>query len=407
MRAAARRIEGCRPADRATFVLFALFLFVTPVDAQIWGSAGFDLWTLPAGAESATQSPINSRGEVSGWIFREALRPEALIFRRGSVTPLGYLERGPESKGYGINDRGEVTGIARTGWDRNRAFHYSADSVDLKMADLGALGSASHGYAINDAGVVTGYTADREGYDRAFRADRAGMRNLGTLGGTFSYGVDINGRGQVAGWSRTAEADMPFHAFRFSDTADGRGEMRDLGTLGGSYSYGYAINDAGMVAGYSRTREGSDHAFRYTDDANGGRGGIKDLGAMEGVASFGYGIDRSGRVVGKSQGRFGENLVHHRATFWEGDIGFFLEAVVQDGWRFTELRGISDDGRYMLAQGSHTSYNGAAYEGLVVLEDRAPVGTVTPEPVSMALLGTGLAGLAAARRHRKRRAALP
>lgn len=41
--------------------------------------------------------------------------------------------------------------------------------------------------------------------------------------------------------------------------------------------------------------------------------------------------------------------------------------------------------------------------GLVTTFETTPVDTVTPEPVSMALLGTGLAGVAAVRRRRRRR----
>ncbi len=48
-------------------------------------------------------------------------------------------------------------------------------------------------------------------------------------------------------------------------------------------------------------------------------------------------------------------------------------------------------------------YNHAAPMGLVTTFETTPADTVTPEPVSMALLGTGLAGVAAVRRRRRKR----
>lgn len=50
-----------------------------------------------------------------------------------------------------------------------------------------------------------------------------------------------------------------------------------------------------------------------------------------------------------------------------------------------------------------TPGSGADYAGRMTLTVTGPDSTVTPEPVSTALLGTGLAGVAAARRRRKRR----
>ena len=49
-----------------------------------------------------------------------------------------------------------------------------------------------------------------------------------------------------------------------------------------------------------------------------------------------------------------------------------------------------------------TPGGGADYAGRMTLTVTGPDNTVTPEPVSLALLGTGLAGVAAARRRRKR-----
>jgi probable HAF family extracellular repeat protein len=39
--------------------------------------------------------------------------------------------------------------------------------------------------------------------------------------------------------------------------------MRDLGTLGGAFSYAYGINDFSQIVGWSQLGDGSSHAFVY------------------------------------------------------------------------------------------------------------------------------------------------
>ena len=56
------------------------------------------------------------------------------------------------------------------------------------------------------------------------------ITDLGTLGGTFSFGVGINNRGWVAGFS-TLPGDLNQHAFLWRN-----GKITDLGTLGGPNS---------------------------------------------------------------------------------------------------------------------------------------------------------------------------
>src|SRR5947199_10434111 len=74
-----------------------------------------------------------------------------------------------------------------------------------------------------------------------------------------------------------------------------QGYVIDLGTLGGTHSYGYAINDNGQVVGYSRLPgDTSYHAFLWSG------GSMTDMGTLGGKSSYAYGIDNSGRVVGKS-----------------------------------------------------------------------------------------------------------
>src|SRR5213593_3245299 len=64
-------------------------------------------------------------------------------------------------------------------------------------------------------------------------APAATIYNLGTLGGTDSYGQAINAGGQVVGYNDTV-GEPPQHAFRYTGTPGSGGVMSDLGTLGGT-----------------------------------------------------------------------------------------------------------------------------------------------------------------------------
>ncbi len=84
--------------------------------------------------------------------------------------------------------------------------------------------------------------------------------DLGTLGGTFSFGGGINEEGWVNGES-TLSGDQFQHAFLWRD-----GVMVDLLTLGGPNSAsGYALNDAGVVAGGSEISALNPLGYQFCD----------------------------------------------------------------------------------------------------------------------------------------------
>ena len=70
--------------------------------------------------------------------------------------------------------------------------------------------------------------------------------------------------------------------------------MRDLGTLGGPWSYAFAVNDIGWVTGQSVTADGYERAFLHTGSS------MVDLGDFGGRSSIGLAIDVKGQVVGRA-----------------------------------------------------------------------------------------------------------
>jgi probable HAF family extracellular repeat protein len=124
--------------------------------------------------------------------------------------------------------------------------------------------------------------------------------DLGTLGGTNSYGYGINASGQVAGWSDIT-GDGGDHAVVWTGTA-----LTDLGTLGGSFSKAYGINSLGDVIGISTTAgNASTHAFLYTggtmfdlNDLILPDSGITNLGIPNGGVNDPYGnINDFGQIA--------------------------------------------------------------------------------------------------------------
>ncbi len=224
-------------------------------------------------------------------------------------NPCGF---GYDSAATGISNTNYVVGWADTdgGVIRaflvhpvNNAFVQVVNGGNTLLIDLGTIGGSdpvSSATAVNDKGQVTGYsytiTADGKSAYRAFlltpqdtNADglpdtwfvpgAAGqnmlMTSIGTLGGTNSWGRDINASGAIVGESDMIAPNGGYftHAFLYAN-----GTMTDLGTLRTDPTQGYsaasAINDAGVVVGWAENDKRERRAFLYKD------GRMQDLNSL-------------------------------------------------------------------------------------------------------------------------------
>src|SRR4051812_16856133 len=129
------------------------------------------------------------------------------------------------------------------------------------------------------------------------------VTDLGTLGGSESFANTLNAGGQVSGASFML-GDASYHTFLWKPTtANGAsGTKTDLGTLGGSQSFGNALNASGQVTGESATTgNASDHAFLWKPATPGGATGtMYNLGTLGGTNSHGYILNATGQVTGDS-----------------------------------------------------------------------------------------------------------
>ena len=184
-----------------------------------------------------------------------------------------------------INNAGQMAGFMRVPGGAHAFLYTDGDVRDLRT--LGGTYSLVSG--MSDNGMVTGYSAlalDRS--SNAFIYANGTMRDLGTLpGGSTSGAASINNFGQVAGAADTGTNE------RHAVLADSRG-MRDLGTLGGKHSSATGINNAGHVVGYSSLGgdELATHAFLYRD------GVMTDLGDLGGIGSYAQGINDRDQILG-------------------------------------------------------------------------------------------------------------
>jgi probable HAF family extracellular repeat protein len=183
------------------------------------------------------------------------------------------------------------------------------------VTDLGTLGgSNSFGLGINNAGQVAGYAyTTGNAAQHGFQYSNGSMTDLGSLGGTYSSGISINNTGQITGSAYTA-GNTAQHAFLYSN-----GGMADLGTLGGTTSVGFGISNAGQVTGYAYTTGNTaQHAFLYSN------GSMTDLGTFGGTYSQGNGINNVGQVTGYAT--TSGNAAQHAFLYSNGsmtDLGTF------------------------------------------------------------------------------------
>lgn len=211
-------------------------------------------------------------------------------------------------------------------------------------------------------------------------AARLQPRSLGTLGGTFSQGLGINGRSEVAGI-----ADLPSGELRGFVWRSGAG-MQTIGTLGGANSVANGLNDRSEIVGESELRPGSDasRAFIWSET-----GGMNSLGTLGGRHSSAAAVNNRREVVGASELRDGTA----QAFLWVAGRG--MRRLGTLGGPNSSAADINDDGVVVgaadLPDGSFHAFRWTAARGM---EDLGTLGGALSEAVGISQTGeiTGIAG---------------
>jgi probable HAF family extracellular repeat protein len=313
--------------DLGTFGGPKSFFFSAPV-VQSVSNRG----TVAGGADTGLSDPYSpSFFSPDGHILH------AFKWKNGTLTDLGTLPGGYSSTSYWANDRGLIMGASQNGLIDPISGVPDASAVvwekDGEIIDLGTLGgSFSFGNAMNNRGQVVGlalntvpdqYSMVGLGTEaHAFIWQDSHMEDLGTLGGPDSWAATVNERGQVAGWAFTNSTPNPVTNIPTQDPFlwDKDTGITDLGTLGGTVgvtgsfggSGGRAINGRGQVVGTSNLAgDLTHHPFLWD------KGSLIDLGTLGGDNAEAYWINDAGAVVGRADVPGSQS---HHAFLWEKGV---------------------------------------------------------------------------------------
>ncbi len=342
-------------------------LELTALESRLAPAALYNLQWLgtvsPTDNFSSAQG-INDKGQVVGdsWLQDSSGIPsqeKAFSWAPGSSpVSLGTLN-GNASYAWAVNNNGVITGkyhypVSSPGTTAGGGYYewafVDSNGTPSPIPGLASIGMMSVAYGLNDNNVVVGNAdvPNSAGQSEAFTFDGKTVHFLGTLGGKWSYGMDINNAGVVAGFADTGQnpTTQPgvyvsrYHAVLWSPA----GVIQDLGTFG-TDSYAYRVNDAGQAVGSSIGSDGFYHPFLW----DGTR--MIDIVGLGGNGEA-LSINNKGQVVGDSG-----NWLGSTAFLYENGSVIDLNTLVaplalQPGDRLMRANDINNLGQ-IVGYGSH------------------------------------------------------
>jgi probable HAF family extracellular repeat protein len=321
---------------KSTLPIFALIVWAHSTVAQIYMATPLPFTVgRNVGRDSQGGTPINNAGQIIGFGANGAGNFDGFVYGNGMLTTLGS-----SLIPIAINESGQITGTSEASAS-NIGFLYS----NGRLTTLGTLGgyyephnripvNYSFAHSINARGQVIGRSSSPDEGEAPFFYDNGKLTALKI--GNSAMAHAINDAGSITGEFFATPGQ--FHAFLYRN-----GTVTDLGTLGGSQSFGNAINRADQVTGTADTANGGPRdAFLYAE------GAMTNLGSLYGGGGAGYAINNGGQVVGLSRGNSSGALAQTSATMWSGtkiiDLNATLAHPLPDNESLVQAIGINDRG---------------------------------------------------------------
>jgi probable HAF family extracellular repeat protein len=246
-----------------------------------------------AGSTSAT---YGASIDASGQVLLRGTGVPAYLYQSGTYTPLGALTGGALADAVSMNDSLEFAATIGNGTNRRAAMYFGGSLLNLGTFTGGGLSTAAD---INNVRQVTGTSSSTRGLV-AFLYSEGTLIDL--IPDAFSSnGAAVNDFGIVTGNFVPSSSPGETHGFVYA-----AGEVKDLGTLGGTVTDGLDINDAGQIVGHSLTVSGIQHAFIYSEnvmydlnditfDASGGR--VSTMSTATAINDRGQILARAGNTL--------------------------------------------------------------------------------------------------------------
>lgn len=266
---------------------------------------------------------VNSSGDVVGFERNSAGTANGIvIFHDGNVRSLDSLESGGMTKGFSINDRGDVVGVAELGgrekpvlWlsegdvislfdegegvalsinnkgevvgsvlvedGKTRAFYWGKDVGLLFLLSPNDCSQAS---SINDTGEIVGSVFTKEGVESACFWGEAKREPLILVrsDSKASAAVHINNESRVVGWLDGRHSSFIWSQEDGVVVLDFKGEIAEA----------FYLNDRGQVVGRIALPDGSFCSFIWDSEKKG------KILKREGESSVAYCLTNDGELLG-------------------------------------------------------------------------------------------------------------